>query len=184
MISFEETAVFVILARAIRTAAWSGSPDCTAPDAISEAAGVKAGSEAAEASWYAGAGLATAAGCSIDLAGLDGGNGTNASFSLRDSGAAAIAAGLSDRASGVVAGLSAVAATLTGAGAVSFVSSRPPPNSLASKPGIRLRCVVSEADWLWSCPFANTLASCASGMRGQCRTLPVSMWTKGAPDVG
>ena len=27
-------------------------------------------------------------------------------------------------------------------------------------------------------PLAITCASCASGMRGQCRTLPVSIWTK------
>src|SRR5215831_3802270 len=31
---------------------------------------------------------------------------------------------------------------------------------------------------------AAVAASCASGMRGQWRTLPVSMCTKGAPDVG
>ena len=33
-------------------------------------------------------------------------------------------------------------------------------------------------------PFASTFASCASGMRGQCRTLPVSRCTNGAPEVG
>ena len=103
---------------------------------------------------------------------------------MRDSaGAAAVA--FSDRGSGV--GLrGVVAAALTGAGAVAASSawSRPTPKSLASKPGIRLRWPLSEPDWLLSCPFAITLASCASGMRGQWRTLPVSICTKGAPEVG
>src|SRR5438094_304184 len=68
-----------------------------------------------------------------------------------------------------------------------------PPNSLAKKLGMRLpwlsACatavpLASEAYRLPSGPFDNTLASCASGMRGQWRTLPVSRCTNGAPDVG
>ena len=55
---------------------------------------------------------------------------------------------------------------------------------MLDKPGMRLRWVVSEPDWLLICPFAKTLASCGSGMRGQWRTLPVSICTKGAPEVG
>ena len=33
-------------------------------------------------------------------------------------------------------------------------------------------------------PFDMMRASCASGTRGQCRTLPTSMWMKGAPEDG
>src|SRR5216684_2285793 len=42
--------------------------------------------------------------------------------------------------------------------------------------------LLSEARRLLSGPFAITRSSCSSGMRGQCRTLPVSRWTK--PDDG
>src|SRR5262249_20818654 len=125
------------------------------------------------------------ANCSAALAGLAGGNGTIATFLIRDS---AAAEGFSVRASGAAAGLREVAATLTGAraaaGAAACASSPPAPERLARTPGIRLRWAPSEGDALWSCPFDSTLASCASGMRGQWRTLPVSMCTKGAPDVG
>ena len=108
-----------------------------------------------------------------------------ATFSTRDS--ATTVAGFSGRDSGT-AGLRALAAALTGgdaaAVAASCASSLPTPKSLASKPGMRLRWLPSEPEALPSCPFESTLASCASGMRGQWRTLPVSMCTKGAPDVG
>src|SRR5687768_13610309 len=33
-------------------------------------------------------------------------------------------------------------------------------------------------------PLAITRASCASGSRGQCRTLPTSIWMNGAPELG
>ena len=133
------------------------------------------GSESERASWPFCAGFAANAACSIGLAGLAGGTG-NATFSLRDSAAAASTGGFS-------ACLRGVATVLPVAAAVSSAWPRPP-KSLASIPGMRLRWVVSEANWLLSCPFANTLASCGSGMRGQWRTLPVSMCTKGEPEVG
>src|SRR5258705_360250 len=73
------------------------------------------------AGWPLCAGFAANATCSIGLAGLAGGTGTNATFSLRDSGAAASAGGFS-------AGLRGVATALAGgaAAAASSACSLPP----------------------------------------------------------
>src|ERR1051325_9412306 len=166
MMSFAEMLGAEMLARAIRLAGRSAPTEFDVADASSYKAEIEAGSEA-DASWTFCAGFAVNAACSIGLTGLPGGAGIDATFSLRDPAAAASAGGFS-------ADLRGAGTVVPGAAAAS--SAWPlAPNILASKPGMRLRWVVSEADWLLRCPFAKTLASCGSGMRGQWRTLPVSI---------
>ena len=44
--------------------------------------------------------------------------------------------------------------------------------------------LTTEVENFPSWPSGNTRASCSRVMRGQCRTLPTSMCTKGEPEVG
>src|SRR6266540_1728217 len=151
--------------------------------------------DVADATWKLSdlaAGFAVADATVSDLAGRDCGTGTAASLSADFSAGFAAVSGFAGAAATT---LGLVAAALAGVVAVSTCSSSsapPPPNSLARKLGLRLTLAcatavpltepLSEAKRLPSCPFDITRASCASGIRGQWRTLPVSMCTK--PDEG
>src|SRR5215212_1132361 len=78
-------------------------------------------------------------------------------------------------------GLASIASTVAAFGACSFSLVRNAPNSVdigCMGLGSPATCVVRSERPVGSGPLAMTRAICASGTRGQCRTLPVSIWTK------